>query len=496
MLKTDVSINIDLKITYPTNNPFHPNQPFPEITKLNFKEIDKQNDVYDLIRTTLEKMGLDHNRIGTPNWNPFCNLVKLGDQVLIKPNLVLHHNSESADIDAVVTHASVLRPIIDYVLIALKGTGTVIIGDAPHGDADFDAIVKSNGLLKLVNWYMKQGINIELRDFRKYIYPDGFSKSVCKKVDLDPDGYTLVNLKDKSWLCDLPHLNRLYGSDYDRRQIVDEHAFENHKYLISNTVLTSDVVISIPKLKTHKKTGITVNLKNLVGINGDKNYLAHYRIGSPRQGGDEYPNSKNLVLLILRAWNRFSRRILLAPNKQYLRDLFQILKIPFSILRRLYKQIWTEPIVEMGNWYGNDTCWRMCLDLNHILRFVDKDGQLHNVPQRRYFCVVDGIIAGEGNGPLNPDPKNCGAIITGNDPYQTDYVCAQLMGFKQTKIKLLSKSRSNNIIGFIPEELQISCLKSGKTIPYEDLSFNFKPHPGWTEIVDNKLKNTFMSKND
>ena len=34
-----------------------------------------------------------------------------------------------------------------------------------------------------------------------------------------------------------------------------------NEYCISNTILDADVIINIPKLKTHKKAGITVCLK-------------------------------------------------------------------------------------------------------------------------------------------------------------------------------------------------------------------------------------------
>lgn len=53
-------------------------------------------------------------------------------------------------------------------------------------------------------------------------------------------------------------------------------------------MLASDVIISVPKLKVHRKVGTTLNFKNMVGINTDKNHLAHYRIGAPAQGGDEF----------------------------------------------------------------------------------------------------------------------------------------------------------------------------------------------------------------
>ena len=60
--------------------------------------------------------------------------------------------------------------------------------------------------------------------------------------------------------------------------------------MISRTALQSDVFINLPKLKTHKKVGVTLNLKNLVGINGNKNWLPHYAIGSPEENGDQFPS--------------------------------------------------------------------------------------------------------------------------------------------------------------------------------------------------------------
>lgn len=52
----------------------------------------------------------------------------------------------------------------------------------------------------------------------------------------------------------------------------------------------ADVFINLPKMKVHKKTGVTLSLKNLVGINADKNWLPHYSGGSPRNGGDQFSN--------------------------------------------------------------------------------------------------------------------------------------------------------------------------------------------------------------
>lgn len=484
----DISLNIDDTVSYPEVSPFHPDCIYPELQKLGLTQTDSTNRLYKSIRTLFEDMGLDSNRIGSPQWNPFSDFIAPGDRVLIKPNLVLHHNKGSKDISAVVTHGSVIRPMIDYVLLALQGKGSVIIGDAPHGDADFETIVKNNGLRDLVAWFGDfKGINVELRDFRKYVYPGGFDISVCQRVDRDPEGYLLVDLGHRSKLNGLAHIERLYGSDYNRKQIVQQHIGGSHKYLISGTVLNADVIISVPKLKTHKKTGVTVNLKNLVGINGDKNYLAHYRVGSPSHGGDEYPDTKNIIARILRAYSAFSRDILLAPNKVALRYVNRILRIPFFFLNHVYNKMSSEKLIGQGNWYGNDTCWRMCLDLNYILQFADKKGNLHNQPQRKYFCLVDGIISGDGNGPMEPDPKDCGILVAGNNPYKTDFICTHIMGFDTEKVKLISESAKDADVGFMLNELKVSCRKNGMMIPYNEINYNFNPHYAWVKKIERSI---------
>ena len=54
--------------------------------------------------------------------------------------------------------------------------------------------------------------------------------------------------------------------------------------------------------------------------------------------------------------------------------------------------------IRSGNWYGNDTTWRMVIDLNRILMYAQSSGCLQAKPARRMFCIVDGIVGGDGNG--------------------------------------------------------------------------------------------------
>ena len=84
--------------------------------------------------------GCDSARLGSPEWNPLGELISPRQTVFIKPNLVDHKHRFDGDVWSVITHPSVLRAVIDYVLIALEGEGRLIIGDNPHVDTHWDAL--------------------------------------------------------------------------------------------------------------------------------------------------------------------------------------------------------------------------------------------------------------------------------------------------------------------------------------------------------------------
>ena len=44
-----------------------------------------------------------------------------------------------------------------------------------------------------------------------------------------------------------------------------------------------------------------------------------------------------------------------------------------------------------GGWFGNDTCWRMVLDLNRVLRYGAGDGTMRDGRRRRVFNLADAI---------------------------------------------------------------------------------------------------------
>jgi uncharacterized protein (DUF362 family) len=59
-------------------------------------------------------------------------------------------------------------------------------------------------------------------------------------------------------------------TNYDPGRLAESHRKGVHKYCITKELFDADVVITVPKIKTHQKAGLTNALKILVGVNGDK----------------------------------------------------------------------------------------------------------------------------------------------------------------------------------------------------------------------------------
>ena len=89
------------------------------------------------------------------------------------------------------------------------------------------------------------------------------------------------------------------------------------------------------------------------------------------------------------------------------------------------------------------------------------------------FCLVDGLIAQEGPGPVSGMPRLMKLIIAGNDPLATDHVCARLMGKNPHHIPHL-KLAGKQKIGTSSYEVLGSCLK--------DVSRNFRSIPRWRQV--------------
>jgi uncharacterized protein (DUF362 family) len=56
--------------------------------------------------------------------------------------------------------------------------------------------------------------------------------------------------------------------------------------------------------------------------------------------------------------------------------------------------------------------------------------------------IVDATIAGEGNGPIGNDPVGLNLILAGTDARAVDLVCADLMGFEPSEVKVLAEAEN------------------------------------------------------
>ena len=140
-----------------------------------------------------------------------------------------------------------------------------------------------------------------------------------------------------------------------------------------------------------------------------------------------------------------------------------------------------------GSWWGNDTLWRMIYDLNLIIRHVDAAGRLHDQAQRDYFCIVDGLISGEGNGPLQPLPRDTDWLVFGEDPFAIDAALTWFMGFDPNKIPVIERRKQfagSDWGRFSLEELEVAMDGDPQALVNSPINFHFAPPPGWRDHIE------------
>jgi uncharacterized protein (DUF362 family)/Pyruvate/2-oxoacid:ferredoxin oxidoreductase delta subunit len=145
------------------------------------------------------------------------NKIKPGSRVLIKPNMLSAARPE----DAILTHPQVIRAAVEYVL--QKGA-RVQVSDSP-AIGSFEKILKQNGTTDAL-----QGLDVTCVPFKDIL-----------EVDI--------------------------GKPYGRIEIARD-------------AMEADVIISLPKLKTHSQMLLTLAVKNMFGcIVGFKKSQWHLRAG-------------------------------------------------------------------------------------------------------------------------------------------------------------------------------------------------------------------------
>src|SRR5215831_13829952 len=146
--------------------------------------------------------------------------------------------------------------------------------------------------------------------------------------------------------------------DLNRDELIKTKLQANYSGLgflwLPRTVLASDFIVSMPKVKTHHWTGVTLSMKNMFGI----------------VPGSRYGWPKNLL-----HWAGIHESIL-------------------------------------------DIC----------------------VTVRPNFVIADGIIAMEGDGPLNGTPKQLHTILLADDPVAADAELTRLLGLNPDRIRYIQEA--------------------------------------------------------
>jgi hypothetical protein len=364
-------------MVYPSDQDYSPSERYPEYP---FGDISMgENRVYGLVRNCLHDFGADAEHFGTDTWNPLGEWIELGQRVFVLPNLVMHRRpGETLEkFYAKCTHGSVLRPVLDYATIACGDPNLVAFGNAPLQSCDYARVTRETGVSAVAEFYRREAkTNIGPVDLRLLVARWTTFGALLQRELRDETFGVPVDLGANSWLDELFQSGdepQVRVGDYAPTETMSYHGRGRHIYVVNRRLLEADVIISVPKLKTHQKVGITCALKGTVGAIGRKECLAHHRRGAPENGGDEYPRSNPARDLASRLADQA------AAGET---DLWSnAVRVQSKVLERALRS--GKNGIMGGAWYGNDTAWRMALDIARILRYARSDGSLSPTPLRQ-----------------------------------------------------------------------------------------------------------------
>jgi uncharacterized protein (DUF362 family) len=414
--------------------------------------------------------------------------VKTAKKIVLKPNWVRDaHLERPGHWDYVITHPAIITAVLRKVLELMPSDGRVSIIDGPEFSSSFEKILSYYPVTRWKESALAKNIEIEIIDLRDEIWEDdGHVVTKRSKNQGDFRGSTQSDLLRESseFWGHVKSKQGYYGADSNISETNKAHNGINNLYRVSRTVIECDVFINLPKLKTHKKAGITCCLKNLVGINTYRNFLPHCSLGIKEEGGDQF---------YLSGTKQRIEGKLMPLIHQYIRTS-PFLSKGFSPFMRLGKKIFGNNIetIRGGAWYGNDTIWRMILDINKVLFYANPDGMLRSGEiqyRKKYIAIVDAILCGEGNGPKIPDPKRLNYLIQGSNPAVVDAVCSELMGFDYHKIPVIKNAfriLRLPIVNCSEDDILANFVEGGfgiQDIPYERKAL-FVASNGWINHIE------------
>ncbi|MBJ6802451.1 DUF362 domain-containing protein [Geomonas propionica] len=427
------------------------------------------DDLQKMLRGLLLDSGLSNGDA------PFREIIKPGMTVLLKPNWVLHKNYSNQGNDCLVTHQNLIQAVVSEV--ASAEPARIIIADAPVQECDFESLVP-------LEWRERikkvAACPVDIIDFRRTIMRRTDATATQVRDARDEDRYVLFDLGADSLLepVSTPD-SRFRITCYDPDLLARRHGPGKHQYLLAKEPFEADVIINLPKMKCHKKAGLTGALKNIVGLNGNKEFLPHHRLGGKGVGGDCYPGRSVLKSLAERCYDEANRVIGTAQCERWLKRSSHLVRLQSLV---------GNPEIE-GGWHGNDTVWRMTLDLNRLLLYGRADGTISDTPLRKVYSLTDGIVAGEGEGPLAPRPVPMGVLTFASSSAFADLVSASLMHFDWHKIPTVREAFEDFRYPLVSQDASTArVICNGEEMSVEDAACrfgkDFQASAGWRGHIE------------
>ena len=113
---------------------------------------------------------------------------------------------------------------------------------------------------------------------------------------------------------------------------------------------------------------------------------------------------------------------------------------------------------------------------------------------RRCLTVLDGVVAGEGEGPLAPDDRPLGVVIAGLDPVAVDLAAVRLMGFDEERLPKVREAMAGGTLPVTgvrsPSDVDVREIAAGgadvKHVSLDGLEATrtFRAHSGWRGHVE------------
>jgi uncharacterized protein (DUF362 family) len=371
-----------------------------------------------------------------------------------------------------ITHPAFLLAVLREVLLA--GAGRIIIADAPIQGANFNLITSSSWHREVQE--ISGVVPIEILDLRNTVVRVSGGRLIADVGRRPAERFIMFRMGSESRLEPISDREGAFRNTcYDARDMALVQRCGEHRFLLCREPFEADVILNLPKLKSHAKAGVTAALKNLVGLNGDKNYLPHHRVGGSALGGDCYEGFKPIKRVAEFCLDMANRRI---GKYSY---------VPWAKAAAAINLVGGGDLE--GKWYGNDTTWRMVLDLNRLLVYGQADGTLSAAPQRRIFSLTDGIVAGQRNGPLAPEEIWLGAVTFAENSAFADLVHSALMRFDWRRIALVREAfapMEYPLADVPPEEVAVHCEGQVHSLGEAGRKYGqaFRPPDGWVGHIE------------